>query len=197
MVTKKPRRKGAPPRHGASTTKSGNCAADSAADETSSSAVAESRRNRSQPIVASSLNPNLNPERIARILAKTNAPKTKPALTPTDGPKDAVYEERVVAFVDILGFKEIIVRSARDENLVRRIHSALDLRHDNFAAVFAAEVGLQMAPKDFDDLFHTFSDCIVISVRPKIGSSCGQATPLQEKCPTCQGIQSCAHEKRT
>lgn len=85
-----------------------------------------------------------------------------------DAPKDAIYDDRVVAFVDILGFKEIVLRSAADPDLVRRIHNALDLRRDNFAKLFAAEVGLDREPNSFDDLFHTFSDCIVISVRPTV-----------------------------
>lgn len=85
----------------------------------------------------------------------------------TDAPQRSIYEERVVAFIDILGFKEIVMRSAYDDALARRIYGALDLRHDNFAKYFADEVDLDWAPADFDDLFHTFSDCIVISVRPR------------------------------
>lgn len=100
--------------------------------------------------------------------APTPTSNYKKHIPGSDGPKGTMYEQRVVAFVDILGFKEIIARSATDEALVRRIYGALDLRHDNFAEVFAAEVGLNRTSADFDDLFHTFSDCIVISVRPQI-----------------------------
>lgn len=85
-----------------------------------------------------------------------------------DSPKGVEYEERVVAFVDILGFKEIIRRSADDPELVRRIFSALDVRKDDWATMYAAEVGIQKTPDAFDDRFHSFSDFIVMSVRNNI-----------------------------
>ncbi|PXX05443.1 hypothetical protein C7399_1416 [Paraburkholderia tropica] len=88
--------------------------------------------------------------------------------TDVDYPKDVAYEDRVVAFVDILGFRDIIARSAGEPELVQKIYTALDVRKDNWAKAFAAEVGLKMEPKDFGDRFHSFSDCIVISVRPDI-----------------------------
>jgi hypothetical protein len=98
-----------------------------------------------------------------------SAETTTPSLpTDIDGPRGVAYEERVVAFVDILGFKEIISRSVADPDLVAEIYSALDVRKDNWAQTYAAEVGLKMEPAHFGDRFHTFSDCIVISVEPDI-----------------------------
>lgn len=85
-----------------------------------------------------------------------------------DSPKGVVYEDRVVAFVDILGFKEIIKKSATDPDLVRRIFDALDVRKDDWATMFASEVGLKNTPEDFDDRFHSFSDFVVMSVRPQV-----------------------------
>jgi hypothetical protein len=81
-----------------------------------------------------------------------------------DAPKGVAYEERVVAFVDILGFKEIIARSAYDSELVLRIFYALDVRKDDWATMYAADVGLNRKPEEFADRFHSFSDCIVMSV---------------------------------
>lgn len=85
-----------------------------------------------------------------------------------DSPRHAEYEDRVVAFVDVLGFKEIIGRSAGNPDLVRRIHHALDVRNDDWAEVFAADVGLEMKPTEFQDRIHSFSDFVVVSVRPDI-----------------------------
>lgn len=87
----------------------------------------------------------------------------------SDAPKGVTYTERVTAFVDILGFKEIVLRSAKKSNpdLIGRIHSALDIGKDDLARVYIAELLLKDThPDDFDDRFHTFSDCIIISVKP-------------------------------
>ncbi|AFK64194.1 hypothetical protein TKWG_22890 [Advenella kashmirensis WT001] len=83
-------------------------------------------------------------------------------------PKFVKYEERIVAFVDILGFKEIVLRSQKDPDLVNQIYNGLDVRKDELARHFVAELGLSLSPEDFDDRFHTFSDCIVMSVDSKI-----------------------------
>jgi hypothetical protein len=85
-----------------------------------------------------------------------------------DYPKGVKYEERVVAFVDVLGFKEIIARSVSDPELVHRIFYALDVRKDDWATMYAADVGLQRKPEEFTDRFHSFSDCVVMSVGTKI-----------------------------
>lgn len=84
--------------------------------------------------------------------------------TSVDTPKGVEYENRVVAFIDVLGFKEIIKRSAHDPELVKRIFYALDVRKDDWATMYAADVGLPRKPEDFADRFHSFSDCIVMSV---------------------------------
>ena len=86
------------------------------------------------------------------------------AQAAVDAPKDIGYEDRIVAFIDILGFKEIIYRSSRDPELVKRIFYALDVRKDAWATTYAAEVGIKKKPEDFDDRFLSFSDCIVMSV---------------------------------
>ncbi|OWT74861.1 hypothetical protein CEY04_08925 [Achromobacter sp. HZ28] len=43
----------------------------------------------------------------------------------------------------------------------------MDVCHDDLAEIFAAEIDLGWDPTDFDERLHTFSDCIVISVRPQ------------------------------
>lgn len=110
---------------------------------------------------------------MAELLSQVVAPETQEVQLPapdtgTDSPKGVQYEQRVVAFVDILGFKEIIRSSQNNPDLVRRIFSALDVRKDDWAAMYAAEVGLTKVPADFDDRFHSFSDFITMSVRPEI-----------------------------
>lgn len=91
-----------------------------------------------------------------------------PDQNSVDYPKGVKYEERVVAFVDVLGFKEIIARSASDPELVHRIFYALDVRKDDWATMYAADVGLQRKPEEFSDRFHSFSDCVVMSVGTEI-----------------------------
>lgn len=86
----------------------------------------------------------------------------------TDSPISVQYDERVVAFVDILGFKEIIRKSRSDPDLVRRVYTALDVSKDDWTTMYAAELGLQKSPDDFDDRFHSFSDFITMSVKPNI-----------------------------
>ncbi|WP_322021136.1 MULTISPECIES: hypothetical protein [unclassified Burkholderia] len=102
-----------------------------------------------------------------------DAPDTEepPADDPNfvaDSPRHAEYRPRVVAFIDVLGFKEIISKSAGDATLVRRIHHALTVSNDAWAEVFAREVGLDISPADFSDQMTSFSDCVVISVEPEI-----------------------------
>jgi hypothetical protein len=108
------------------------------------------------------------------LLEKIQVP-APPALPPeapisddTDGPKTAHYLPRIVAFVDILGFKDIVYRSRTDENLFNSIYGALDIRNDELALAYAAEVGIGRSANEFDDKFHTFSDCIVMSVSEDI-----------------------------
>lgn len=95
------------------------------------------------------------------------APPLPPQEAPpddADAPKGVRYEDRIVAFVDILGFKEIVYGSQTDENRLNQIYGALDIRNNELAKHFAAELKLERTPQQFDDRFHTFSDCIVMSV---------------------------------
>jgi hypothetical protein len=75
-----------------------------------------------------------------------------------DVPKDlAEYEDRVIAFIDILGFSELVRRSASDSTQLRRLSQALLISPqlaDN----------LPTQPKAHREArIHTFSDFVVVS----------------------------------
>lgn len=97
--------------------------------------------------------------------AQLSSLKTGPLKTVgdfEDAPRDAAkYETRYVAFIDILGFRDIITRSRRpDSDLPARIYNALDIPVDSL------EQGIQHATHQSErpDLrVHSFSDCVVIS----------------------------------
>lgn len=103
-----------------------------------------------------------------KVPAPTQLPPEAPASDDTDAPKTAHYIPRIVAFVDILGFKDIVYRSRGDVDLFNSIYGALDIRNDEMAVAYAAELGIGRSAADFDDKFHTFSDCIVMSVSDDI-----------------------------
>jgi hypothetical protein len=81
-----------------------------------------------------------------------------------DARKGVEYEDRVVAFVDILGFKNIIRRSAREPALVPRIQSALSLPRHDWAEMFAPLIDGESVSGG--ERTHSFSDFIVMSVPP-------------------------------
>jgi hypothetical protein len=76
------------------------------------------------------------------------------------------YEDRYVVFLDILGFKELIAASARDNPTIQpsMIFSALDIHHASIKDSFFSLIATQ-SPKDevLDFRVHSFSDCVVAS----------------------------------
>lgn len=78
------------------------------------------------------------------------------------------YEDRYVAFVDILGFKELIAASAREKPSIEpsMIFNALDIRHLSIKDSFFSLISLP-SPDDavLDFRVHSFSDCVVASCR--------------------------------
>lgn len=82
-----------------------------------------------------------------------------------DGPKELTeYEDRYVAFVDILGFKEMILQSERANN-VAQLATALDVTFASSThAVVLEELKSQEA--DVDLRVNTFSDFVVASTKP-------------------------------
>ncbi|ALM86868.1 hypothetical protein ASB57_09290 [Bordetella sp. N] len=48
------------------------------------------------------------------------------------------------------------------------MYGALDIRNNDLAELFSLELELGLAADDFDDRFHSFSDCIVMSVKDDV-----------------------------
>lgn len=76
------------------------------------------------------------------------------------------YEDRAVAFIDILGFKNIIERSRKNPDYIGRIFEALTINTSQIKLDFIAEMGFDEKVKtdNFSERINSFSDCIVISV---------------------------------
>jgi len=90
-----------------------------------------------------------------------------------DAPRTAdKYEDRYVAFIDILGFKELIASSVRGSSEVSTsmIFNALNIRHEsienNFFNLLDRKPPIE---NELDFKVHSFSDCVVASCK---------ATPL-------------------
>ena len=85
---------------------------------------------------------------------------------------DAAYELRTVAFVDILGFSDLVERSASDPAFVVKLSQALrivELQGRAWAAQ-SASAGAGTTPEDTDFRSQVFSDCIVLSQRGKMAA---------------------------
>lgn len=93
---------------------------------------------------------------------------------PTQGEDDAPlnankYEDRYVAFVDILGFKELIAASAREKpdiepSMTSTIFNALNISHVSLKDNFFSLISLPSpADTELDFQVHSFSDCVVAS----------------------------------
>ena len=74
---------------------------------------------------------------------------------------DYIYEDRLVAFIDILGFKNMVEQSVVSESVLTKIHKAMQiiLNEKRFEEHFS-DVGLS---KTHHATVSTFSDSIVIS----------------------------------
>lgn len=90
-------------------------------------------------------------------------------LADDDAPRDDVqYEERYIAFIDILGFKELILESAKANPRVTpsTIYNALDIHPQAVQDFFFSLSDVPAAQHDCADLrVHTFSDFVVASCR--------------------------------
>lgn len=67
----------------------------------------------------------------------------------------AAYEERYVAFVDVLGFRSIVTKSASDPAVVQRVHAAL-------SGISRLAVGSRSTALGFE--VTSFSDNVVLSI---------------------------------
>lgn len=93
---------------------------------------------------------------------------------------DELMEERFVAFVDILGFKEIIKgieeRNAKDDPILRTIRSVLNfMDEETYEPNYAADLPIYeeteggLIERELGDPRLTYiSDCIIISAQPTI-----------------------------
>ena len=76
------------------------------------------------------------------------------------------YDDRYIAFVDILGFKELIYKSVSDPNSVGALISALDIAPKSPTIVLEE---VNVSEQDVDLRLHTFSDFVVASTKPTHG----------------------------
>jgi hypothetical protein len=76
------------------------------------------------------------------------------------------YDDRYIAFVDILGFKELINKSASDPSSVGALIAALDIAPKSPAIVLEQA---SVSEQDVDLRLHTFSDFVVASTKPTHG----------------------------
>lgn len=91
---------------------------------------------------------------------------------------DKIYEDRIVAFIDILGFRSIVQKSSihhnserfhipqyREEGLSKSIFEALDTKQHAWKQAFYNELNLESLP-DLSLRITSFSDCIALSCEP-------------------------------
>lgn len=84
------------------------------------------------------------------------------------------YEERYIAFVDILGFKDLVNQSQNDPSKVQALSSALDTIRPSSPKVILDAMDVEQQ-EDFDLRIHTFSDFVVASVPPTNVGLCALA----------------------
>ncbi|WP_019646190.1 hypothetical protein [Novispirillum itersonii] len=96
--------------------------------------------------------------------AATPSPEIKLAELETgeDSRKTFKYDDRTVAFIDILGFKEHIKASERDPDLVTKIYYALSFETPSLSLAENFAKRLDLKPGTLKDITHSFSDCIAI-----------------------------------
>ncbi len=72
---------------------------------------------------------------------------------------DLAYKQRYIAFLDILGFKELVYRSEMDQEVLQRIDKAINYMHSNYMDNYEGD----MPMVDLGKQVSFFSDSIVIS----------------------------------
>jgi hypothetical protein len=106
-----------------------------------------------------------------------DTPPSKENLSTFDSPLKEVYEKRVVAFIDILGFRNIVMKSSQHVNsseiipeakqgdLDQRIFAALQISPESYTQAFINEFNISEDEKETIDLrVSTFSDSVIITV---------------------------------
>ncbi len=79
-----------------------------------------------------------------------------------------MYETRITAFVDLLGFRDLVEKSRRDASLVPQLVLALEAIYDGYPAWRTSPPPPEVPPEYVDDRkslirSHTFSDSILVS----------------------------------
>jgi len=111
-------------------------------------------------------------------IANTPSKSQDSDISSQDTPLKSIYEERIVAFIDILGFRNIVINSsehitasgqsiipeAQEPGLAARIYSALQINPESYREAFQAIHHLD--EEDFQSLdlrISTFSDSVILS----------------------------------
>lgn len=104
-------------------------------------------------------------------------------MSKNDHGSGAVYEERLVAFLDILGFSQLVEQSANDESIQKKLFDFLRLysKHKHAKEVFAGfrkgdgnrcdASDIEALKALYDYRFTQFSDSFIFSAKPEHISS--------------------------
>ena len=107
-------------------------------------------------------------DNLEKLLEQANqTPKSQEALDDSQERRNKHYEDRVVVFLDILGFKDFIRKSEAAENLDNLIF-ALEQPKNPSANKFISTWKIKKTPDDYDDKLTTFSDFFAFSVPLKV-----------------------------
>jgi hypothetical protein len=104
-------------------------------------------------------------------MTQSAPPPSSPAEPKLSAPR--VYEERTVAFIDILGFSNHVRRTEEDQSFVERLYSALRIVEGQgrvWAAQVIGETGTSQedAAAAMDFRMQVFSDSLVLSQRGRV-----------------------------
>jgi hypothetical protein len=106
------------------------------------------------------------------------SPKSKtPSDISYDVPYENIYSKRIVGFIDILGFRNVVLKSgefvprngstspeAQEKDLAHRIYNALNIAYDDFEKKFIKDNELtDIEESTLDMKLTTFSDSVIIS----------------------------------
>lgn len=97
-------------------------------------------------------------DNLEKLLEQANRiPESQNTLDDSQEPRNQHYEYRVVVFLDILGFKDLIRKSQTAKNLDNLIF-ALEQPKNPSANKFISTWKIEKTADDYDDKLTTFSD---------------------------------------
>ena len=107
-------------------------------------------------------------DNLEKLLEQANRiPESQNTLDDSQEPRNQHYEYRVVVFLDILGFKDLIRKSQTAKNLDNLIF-ALEQPKNPSANKFISTWKIEKTADDYDDKLTTFSDFFAFSVPLKV-----------------------------